>query len=539
MSLRPLILSLVVLAASSVPALAHFPWVVLTPDERPTQASVYFGESAGPDDPELLDKIAHSQVHLLAGFRGEPRKLELTKSDDALVAALGDGVNGGTAVLSLDYGVISRGGASFMLKYYGKAYSSKLPGSWRAVDKAELLPFEITPKLDGSQLVLHVTWQGKPAAGAEVNVEGPGLNDNLTGTTNDAGEYRCELPESGLFSIRARMIEKTAGEHDGQKFEEARHYTTLSLNYLKPSITTAEHSWPALPRGITSFGAAVAGDWLYVYGGHFGAAHSYSVEGQSNEFRRLNLAQPTEWEQLPGGPKLTGLALVAHGGKLYRIGGFTALNKEGEDDKLVSQRSVARFDPETKQWEDLPSLPAGRSSLDAAVIGDTIYVVGGWNLQADADEKWHETALKLDLAANELKWEPIANPGFERRAVSVAAWDGKLYVIGGMQSSDGTTTRTAIYEPAADAWIEGPQLLGGGTDGFGTSAFASTDRLTVTTMSGAIQQLADNGQWEFVGQLAEPRFFHRLLPWRTDLVAVGGADMGAGKRLNLERIPAR
>ena len=28
-----------------------------------------------------------------------------------------------------------------------------------------------------------------------------------------------------------------------------------------------------LPRGITSFGAAVIGDWMYVYGGHFGQAH--------------------------------------------------------------------------------------------------------------------------------------------------------------------------------------------------------------------------------------------------------------------------
>ena len=537
--IRSSLAALLFVAATSASALAHFPWIVLTPEERPTQVSVYFGESAAPDDPELLDKIVHSQVHLLSGFRSEPRKLELKKSDDALTASLGEAVNGGTAVLNLEYGVISRGGASFLLQYYGKTYASTLPGTWRAVDKADLLPLEITPRIDGSQLALHVTWQGKPAAGAEMNIGGPGLDDNLTGTTDDAGDFRCELLASGLFSIRAKLIEKTAGEREGQKFDETRHYSTLSLNYLKPSITTAEHSWPALPRGITSFGAAVAGDWLYVYGGHFGAAHSYSIDGQSNEFLRLNLAQPTEWEQLPGGPKLTGLALVPHGGKLYRIGGFSALNNEGEDDKLVSQSSVARFNPETQQWEDLPSLPAGRSSLDAAVIGDTIYVVGGWNLQADADEQWHDTALKMDLSASQLQWEPIANPGFQRRAVSVAAWDGKLYVIGGMQPSDGTTTRTGVYDPATDTWSEGPQLLGGGMDGFGTSSFASTDRLTVTTMSGAIQQLGDNGQWEFVGQLVEPRFFHRLLSWRNDLVVVGGADMGAGKRLDLERIPAR
>lgn len=537
--IRHLLCSLFAVAALNLPARAHFPWLVLTPEERPAQVSVYFGESAAPDDPDLLDKIAHSQVHLLTGFRGEPRKLELTKSDDALVAHLNDAPLAASAVLNLEYGVISRGGTPFLLKYYGKAYASALPGTWRAVDKPDLLPLEISPRLDRTQVVLHVTWQTRPAAGVEVNVAGPGLNEDLQGTTDESGDFRCALADSGLYSIRARLVETTAGETNGQKYDDIRHYSTLTIHFTRPAVTTAEHSWPALPRGITSFGAAVSGDWLYVYGGHFGAAHSYSADEQSGEFLRLNLAQPAGWEQLPGGPKLTGLTLVAHGGKLYRIGGFAALNKEGEDDRLVSQADVARFDPQTQQWESLPPLPAGRSSVDAAVIGDTLYVAGGWNLHADAEPQWHDTALKLDLAAANPQWQTIAPPGFQRRAVSLAAWDGKLYVIGGMQPTGGPTTRTAVYDPATDAWSEGPELRGSAMDGFGTSSFATVDRLTVTTMSGAIQELSPSGQWEFAGQLAQPRFFHRMLPWRNDLVIVGGASMADGKRLDLERIPAR
>jgi N-acetylneuraminic acid mutarotase len=493
--LQHLVWSLAAVAALSVPARAHFPWIVLTPEERPAQAAVYFGESAGPDDPELLDKIAHAEVQLLSGWRGEPQRLELKKGEDALVAVL--------------------------------------------VDKPELLPLEVTPRLDWRQLVLHVAWQGQPAAAVEVNIGGPGLSDNLAGTTDDAGDFRCELPESGLYSIRARLVEPAAGEHNGQTYDEARHYSTLTLNYAAPAITTAENSWPELPRGMTSFGAAVAGDWLYVYGGHLGAAHSYSMDEQSGEFMRLNLAQPTGWEQLPGGPKLTGLTMVAHGGKLYRIGGFAALNREGEDDKLVSQADVARFNPQTMQWESLPPLPAGRSSLDAAVIGDTLYVVGGWNLQGDAESQWHDSALMLDLSAAQPQWREIASPGFQRRAVSLAAWQGKLYVIGGMQPEGGATTRTDVYDPATDSWSAGPQLRGGAMDGFGTSSFATPERLTATTMSGAIQELSAAGTWEFAGQLAQPRFFHRMLPWRSDLVIVGGASMADGKRLALERIPGR
>src|SRR5262245_9492229 len=69
--------------------------------------------------------------------------------------------------------------------------------------------------------------------------------------------------------------------------------------------------FPALPEAITSFGAAVSDGYLYVYGGNTGKTHQYSSELQSNRFRRLNLAQPGSWEDLPGEGKLQGLAMVA------------------------------------------------------------------------------------------------------------------------------------------------------------------------------------------------------------------------------------
>ncbi len=48
-------------------------------------------------------------------------------------------------------------------------------------------------------------------------------------------------------------------------------------------------AFPDLPRAITSFGAAVVDDSIYVYGGHHGRAHHYSLTGQSGELLQLNL----------------------------------------------------------------------------------------------------------------------------------------------------------------------------------------------------------------------------------------------------------
>lgn len=310
---------------------------------------------------------------------------------------------------------------------------------------------------------------------------------------------------------------------------------------------------PDLPNPVTSFGAAVVNNSVYMYGGHTGSAHSYSKEEQSNQLTRLNL-RTGQWSTLIKGPHLQGLALVAHGGAVYRIGGFTAENAEGEDQKLVSQSSVARFRPGTKNWETFPSLPQARSSHDAAVVGDTIYVVGGWAMK-DGKKTWHSSALKLDLNSKDLKWQAIAKPPFLRRALATAAHAGKLYAIGGMNQKGGPTTAVAVYDPASDSWSDGPSLFvkkdpapqdgeprrsmsSGAMAGFGASAFATGGSLYVSTVQGILMRLSGDGsKWEVVSSEISPRFFHRLLPVNQHtLVVVGGSNMSIGKFEEVEVI---
>jgi N-acetylneuraminic acid mutarotase len=274
-----------------------------------------------------------------------------------------------------------------------------------------------------------------------------------------------------------------------------------------------------------------------VYGGHFGEAHHYSEAGQSNELLRISLtAENAAWEFLPGGPKLTGLALVEHGGKLYRVGGFTAKNKDDEDQSLWSQDSFAAFDPATGKWTDLAPLPAGRSSHDAAVIDGKLYVVGGWNMEGPDNTTWHTTALVCDLTQPELTWSELPAPEFERRAVSLAACNGKLYVVGGMEPSGDTVRKVSVFDPTTQVWTAGPDLLGTGMEGFGTSSFATGSRLVVTTMSGSVQTLSEDGShWIVAGQASEPRFFHRQLTTADgEVLLVGGASMATGKTSTVE-----
>ncbi len=300
-------------------------------------------------------------------------------------------------------------------------------------------------------------------------------------------------------------------------------------------------SYVDLDVGITSIGGAVLDGYIYVYGGHTGEAHSYYMEAQSGQLLRQNLKSPGKWEKMESGPRLQGLALVAHGHKLYRIGGFSAKNKQGEESDLVSTPEVASFDTKTKTWTSLTPMPDARSSHDAVVIGDLVYVAGGWTMKGkDVDDPvWLSSAYVADLSKPVLKWEKLPDAPFQRRAIALGEANGKLYVIGGMQKKGGPCSKVDVYDPANKTWSEGPAVIGKGMAAFGCSAFNVGSKLYMTTMNGSVQRLSPDGsQWEKVAKLKNARFFHRLLPLSShELIAVGGASMGTGKILELDVIP--
>lgn len=517
---------------------AHFLWL-LAPQDKPGQVFAYFSESASPDDPDLLKKFDGMKVVAISTGRGGAKKeeIELKTGEEALEGKLPENLQA-PLVAAKTYGVLTRGGTEpFLLKYYAKTYTSPLPGNWQAVNDAELAALEVTPRIDGEELVLTLTWNGKPVAGDQVTIEGNSLPEKIQGDTGKDGTFRVKLPVKGLYSIRARHTEDVKGEVDGQKYASAKHYATLSLPYVPTKIAANSHALADLPKGITSFGAAVLGDELYVYGGHFGTPHHYSEEGQSNEFRRLSLTKSdAKWENLPGGPRLTGAALESYNDKLYRLGGFAAKNKDADDQDLWSQDGFAAFDVASGKWTDLLKLPEPRSSHDADVADGKLYVLGGWNMAGKDKTEWLETAWVCDLNQSELTWTALPTPPFKRRALSVTVHNGKLYAIGGMQEAGGPTPRVDVLDLKTGEWFEGPSLIGSGMEGFGNASFSVGDKLIVTTISGSVQQLdADGAAWELIGQIHQSRFFHRQLATaQGDFLVVGGASMAIGKTPSVE-----
>lgn len=290
-----------------------------------------------------------------------------------------------------------------------------------------------------------------------------------------------------------------------------------------------------LPETVTSFGAVSTEGWLYVFGGHKGERHEYSKEMVSGHFYRLNLSKGRAWERLPDAAPAQGVPLVAQGGSVYRLGGMAARNAADAKQDLYSMSLVQRFLPARGQWETLAPLPVPRSSHDAVVLGEKLYLAGGWQMMGGTNKAvWPADALVLDLKNPRAGWKSFPQP-FQRRALALATVGSRIYCIGGMDSDNQPTLAVDVFDTTSGQWSKGPALPPGKFKGFSCSAIAQDGRIYANAFQGDLLRLAADGKsWEVVGRLQHPRMAHRLVTaGTTQLIALGGED-GEEKRTDLE-----
>lgn len=519
---------------------AHFVWLnTTTAAGDKTYAFLYFSESADEQDYRLPERVAAADFwQRTPDGQKQPLSTEKLETEEriGLVAPL---TRPEQTVLEATcrYGIYH----GSLLTYYAKHVPS-LSDQTAGLLRSSELALDIVPQVSGEDLQLTVLWKGEPLAGADVVIDAV-AGDLVEAVTDEAGRVVFQPKTGGLIGVRAGHQTEDAGELDGTPYKGAAHHATLTLNWTMADAKNqaARVSYPDLPEPIASFGAAVHDGWVYVYGGHTGQSHAHSRENIFKRFVRLNLEDGAGWEELPMQTPVQSPALVAHGEYLYRIGGMTALNAPDEEDDLHSIAEFARFDPQAQEWTEMPALPRPRSSHDAVVIGDKLYVVGGWELGGPGHGEWCETALVYDLAgdgAEEPQWQELPAPEFRRRALAAAEWNRKLVAIGGMTDEREVSQRVDLFDPAAQEWSQGPDLPASDMHGFGISACNVNGSLYVSGASGVVYRLSDDGDaWEEVAELEMARFFHRLVPAPTgDLLAIAGAAHGHGHLASIEAV---
>lgn len=336
----------------------------------------------------------------------------------------------------------------------------------------------------------------------------------------------------------------SASERDATSEEEADKDPSFDTVEVRPQVIPVDDVKASgsllapLPVGVTSFGAATTEGAIYLLGGYSGTPHAYSKEGQSTDVLRLALEEGAKWTKVSSlSQGLQGLAAVEHDGRLCHFGGNHANNEAGTEADMTSVRTARCLDVKTNEWTDLPDLPQGRSSHGAAVIGDIVYVVGGWSLGGSAKTgKFAKEAFALDLKKPDAKWETMVVP-FSRRAVGVAATEDQLVIVGGMSEDGRISTEVDIYDIETKKWVKGPKHPG---DAFGVAVAARGDTVYAAGREGIVRALStDATEWKDVRPLALARFFQEMRVIGDDLVVVGGIGgmHTRGRTRVVERIP--
>lgn len=524
-------------AATTLSTRAHFPFLI--PDRSGATAALIMSETLEPDGEVSLGLLASGTYEIIDR---SGRRLPLaapskdTTADSHPVALPGSGPR--LIVGEVDLGIMQRGnGPAHRLVYFPKTIVGD-PFAADAVKSeprtVELLPVRLAAPADASSaaaspMALELRVEGKPLPNAPLMLVTERGEEREIMT--DASGRTEPLPP-GRYAAWARHWIDATGEVDGKPYTQVRRYATLVVDLPGDATAPASLSETApagvavstLPRPVASFGATIADGWLYVYGGHTGERHDYSTATVSGRFSRIRLdSLDGRWEELPGGPSVQGMNLVSHRGRIIRVGGMEPRNAPGQPTDNHSLVEVASFDPTRGIWTALAPLPESRSSHDVVVIGDTLFVVGGWSLAGAGSEPiWLDHALALDLARDGAAWERIEQP-FRRRALIAAALGTDLVVMGGFDEFDRPHVEALALDTTTRTWRPLPPLPGSPANGFAPAACVLDGRLYASVTDGALLRLADDrGSWERVA-VTTPRHVHRLVAHAGEVLLIGGA----------------
>lgn len=549
--------SLLLLCILCQPAEAHFLFVY----SEDGKIKVVFGEDLEPDQAQFLSGLSEMKSYTNhAGVEQEITFEKVTEGDSGWFEL--SAAKAGQAIdITCPYGVFGRGDKTMFLDYSAKYIRHVANGTDQLPTKpSPALALDLVPELVAGQLKLTAYFKGQPLSDAAVELVRV-KTEPVEVVTDETGSVL--VATNSRFLVRAKHTVNESGEADGKSFAERRFYCTMVLDVEAGTdiagttvssasadrASTSKHADSSVtlkkldsrladfPRAMTSFGATVVDDHIYVMGGKSGKAHAYATAYQNREVLCLNVEdKDAAWASVAENLGLQGLAIVSHGGNIYRIGGLEAKNDEGAEHDLHSVSEVLQFNPKKPAWTPMPSLPEGRSSIDACVVGDKIFVVGGWKMDGDAEPIWAEDMLVLDLAKLDQGWQSIPAP-FSTRALAVRSLAGNLIVVGGIDEEGGTTAAVHLFDLENQTWRRGPEVpTAGSMKAFGCSAVTVGDHFFVSTYDGEIFRL-DEGQekWELVHQLKSGRFFHQMLPVGQDSFAlVGGSHMEHGGKLEIE-----
>lgn len=420
------IASLLLLAGLTMPAQAHFVWIL--PSTNPKElgkAEVVFSDELASDSAVPIKKIAGTEL-FLRGADGQKTKVKSTEGKASLV--VGADIKEPQVLAGLTkYGVLKKAqDEPFLLIYHSKAilgwpFTAECCQPWHA------LALEIVPVLEGTGTKTHVAgvrvfWQGKPLAKAEVILLGTKDVPPIDGPTDAQGYFKegfAANKEPGLHGLRVVHKEAKAGEVDGKKYAEVRHYATLVWASPAPGKeTTTRPSQPdPLATKLLSEARAARASWAKFPG--FIADLEVNFGGKLEKGRlEVNAdgkvkVELTDKEMLPWVKKQLG-SLVAHrleggpdketpcaftdGVRNHPVGrAITVLNDELHSSYRIRDKQILEVNRTMGEERFTITVLENLQNADKKFL-PTSYVVSSWNARSGAlvrSQAFHDTWTRI------------------------------------------------------------------------------------------------------------------------------------------------
>jgi DNA-binding CsgD family transcriptional regulator/N-acetylneuraminic acid mutarotase len=207
--------------------------------------------------------------------------------------------------------------------------------------------------------------------------------------------------------------------------------TPTNTGVAPPAPAERWRALPAMPAGRSGF--ALAGyskdgkQHLYVVGGDLGGTISDEVLSYD-----IDAQQWVRWGSKPTAVGDVQAAVI--GNKIYVPGGRL---ETGQVTGVLEA-----YDPQNNRWTTLEPLPQPRSGYALAAVEGKLYLFGGWDGSTYRSEVWQ-------YSPDQDEWSERAPMPTARAYAGAATLVGQIYVVGG-ENKDGALTVNERYTPSSD-----------------------------------------------------------------------------------------
>lgn len=298
--------------------------------------------------------------------------------------------------------------------------------------------------------------------------------------------------------------------------------TSLLVGMVSPvfGASDSDESWVSIKPMLTGradFGLATVNGKIYAIGGYPDLNTNEEYDPKTNSWT-TKAAMPTA---------RFNFAIAVFENKIYCIGGLVG-SRNFYQSSLVSG-AIEVYDPATDTWETKKPMQTPMSNLEANVVNEKIYLIGG---RTGGQYSTVPTNQVYDPAFE--FWTQKAPMSYPVTDYASTVVDGKIYVMGGQDELNDPMNLniTQIYDTKQDSWSFGKSLASALLDSAAcTLPFSSTIYLIGGQIgnngsgTNTVQVYdIENDKWVFGPPMHTARFRLSVAVLNNNIYAMGGTS---------------